>query len=468
MSSILSILNAPWAIEPQRLQALVEIYERRMASAELDVAAIEASTGKKLDNPPQGYTITDGVAVVPLRGVLAKRANLFQAISGGASHELFARDITAALNDSRVDAILVEADSPGGTVDGTPLAAAAVRAVRGIKPIATLADSNMASAALWIGVQADEVFASDAVTGVGSIGVVATHVDTSGAEAQRGLKVTELVAGRYKRIASTHAPLTEEGQAAIQSKLDAIYAEFVDAVAQARGATVDKVLADMADGRMFLAKEAMKAGLIDGIKSRAEVIGRLRNRVANTRRRVGLVSTRPISAVKEESTLMAPVQLLTADASALPHNDLVAAIEGAHPQLAQAFRAQGAAAERQRAADVRSQLMPGHEALIESLVADGKTTGPEAAVAVLNAERAMVAARASALKKDTPPPLPADPTATGVPAPAAQPKAGSQAEAMEQANRVALQIANKQSEMAKLGRTVDPVEALRLIEQEQQ
>lgn len=162
------------------------------------------------------------------------------------------------------------------------------------------------------------------------------------------------------------------------------------------------------------------------------------------------------------------MQVLTTEAAALPLAQLVEAIVASHGPLAAALLERGATAERDRAASVRAQAMPGHEKLIEQLVADGKTTGPEAAVAVLAAERAAAAARAKALVTDTPKPLPADPSATGQPAPSAQPKAGSQNEAMAQAGRTALAIAAKQAEMAKLGREIDPVEALRLIEQEQQ
>ncbi|MCK8218611.1 S49 family peptidase, partial [Erwinia amylovora] len=90
-------------------------------------------------------------------------------------------------------------------------AARAVAAARGVKPVATLADGTMASAAYWIGAYADEVYAVDSGTQLGSIGVVATHVDVSRAEQMAGRKTTEIYAGQYKRIASSYAPLTEPG-----------------------------------------------------------------------------------------------------------------------------------------------------------------------------------------------------------------------------------------------------------------
>ena len=299
MSFALDLLNAPWCILPERLREIEAIYERRIAEGKLiesDLAAIELAVGRKLDNEPQGYSVEHGIAVVPLVGVLAKRANLFHMISGGASHQLFARDLAEAAADPRVDAILLEIDSPGGTADGTPAAAAAVNAVRGVKPITALADGCMCSGAYWIGAFADEVLAGDTITQLGSIGVAARHVDMSKAQEARGVKVTDIVAGKYKRVSSENAPLSDEGRASIQASVDAIYAEFVDAVAQARGRSVNHVLEHMADGRVFHARDAQKAGLIDGIASRAEAMGRLRNRVANSSRRRGITNVRPVAA----------------------------------------------------------------------------------------------------------------------------------------------------------------------------
>lgn len=289
MTFALDLLNAPWAILPERLLEIEAIYQRRVAEGRIEdlaqFSAAVAVAAAPQDKPR--YAIDNGVAVVPLVGVLAKRANAFHAISGGASHAVFARDMAAAAADPRVEAILVEIDSPGGTVDGTPMAALAVRNASAAKPITALADSLMASAAYWIGAFAEEIVAVDTVTQVGSIGVVARHVDTSKAEEQRGIKVTEIVAGKFKRVASQHEPLNDAGRASLQESVDAIYAEFVSAVALGRRRSVDDVLAHMADGRVFHAKAAVDAGLVDRIASRDEAMDRLRNRArAHSRSRV--------------------------------------------------------------------------------------------------------------------------------------------------------------------------------------
>lgn len=366
--TVLDVLNAPWAILEERLHEIRAIHERWLRGEEPDVAALEARLGRPLVNAPQGYEVRDGAALVPLRGVLGPRMNLMTEVSGGTSTELFARDIRQALNDPAVRSVIVMADTPGGTVAGTQSAAQAVMGARGVKPIATFADGMIASAGIWIGTAADSVWLADAVTQAGSVGVAATHVDVSRREEAMGQKTTEIVAGSYKRVASQYGPLTEKGRETLQAQVDYLYSIFVGDVAKQRGTTEEDVLTRMADGRMFIGQQAVDAGLADGIVTLEELIADLNSRSASADR---VIITAPSSM---DSPPMTPNQAASQWAAE-------------NPEAAAVLRAEGAETERQRIAAVREQAMPGHEALIERLAVDGKTTGPEAAVQVLAAER---------------------------------------------------------------------------------
>jgi signal peptide peptidase SppA len=468
MSSLIDVLQAPWAILPERLCDIRAIFDAHVRGEVLDVAAIELRTGKTLQNEPQGYTIENGVAVVPLQGVLAKRANMFMQISGGASHQMFARDVNAAANDPAARAILIDADTPGGTADGTQLAAAAVRSVRGNKPIAVLADGQLASAGVWIGVQADQVYAIDSGTQVGSIGVVMTHTDISRALDARGVKKTDIVAGRYKRIATEHAALSDEGKAVLQSSIDYLYGLFVNAVADARGTTADAVLERMADGRTFIGAQAVDAGLIDGIATREQVLEDLRDRANSAARTTVSVPPRKPLAQAPAAPVLPPVQRnpMTPEQLEREHPAVAAHFRNLGEQAGlQSGKAAGAVAERERIKGVRAQLMPGHEKLIEQLAADGTTTGPEAAVAVLNAERQIASNRAAALVKDTPPPLPGANNDGTDDDDKPKPKP-TRASTHAEAHNLAHLIAAKQAEHAKTGRPITAVQAMALINQE--
>lgn len=374
---LLDIVTGPWAIQPDKLLEIQSIYATHLRGDKIDIEAVEKRLGRPLNNEPKGYEIRDGVAVLPVSGVLAKKMNLFSSISGGASYELIARDFNQAIADPAVEAVALVIDSPGGTVDGVQQLGDAVFSARGVKPVGAIADGMMASAAYWIGAQADVVMAASDTTMVGSIGVVAAHRDISAAEEKAGIKTTEITAGAYKRISSEHAPLSEEGRADIQSRVDYLYEIFVGDVAKARGVSIEKVLADMADGRVFIGQQAVSAGLVDGVSTLDGLIANLKQRAAG---------------VAANST-----QGVCMDLDAL---------KAEYPELVQSIASEAAAAERARIADVEAQTLPGHEALIERFKADGKTTGPQAAAAVLAAERTKLGNMAAALDADAPAPVP--------------------------------------------------------------
>lgn len=399
MSTVLDVLSSPWAILPDRLEQIQSIYDAKVRGEKPDLEAIEARIGRPLANSREReYEVRNGTALIPLRGVLGRRMNLMSNMSGGTSTELFARDVQMAAADPDVKSIVLLVDSPGGTVAGTQAAASVVLAARQAKPIAALVEGTMASAAYWIGSAADAVFLDSTTAQVGSIGVVATHTDISKAEEASGVKTTEIVAGAYKRIASQHGPLTEAGRESIQSQMDYLYAEFVQDVARNRGVSPETVLSDMADGRVFIGRQAIDAGLVDGVSTLEDVITTLNER-AQAR------------SILPSATLSMSPQELAAEWAA------------ENPEAAAVLRAEGAAAETQRVNDVRAQLVPGHEALIEELAADGYTTGDEAARAIVKAERELRATQATDRASDAPAPLPEAPAPEGLEAKDPEPPA---------------------------------------------
>jgi signal peptide peptidase SppA len=271
--NVLNLLDAPWAILPEKLLELQAVYARHLRGEATDIAAVEARIGKPLKNESRGYSVQDGVAVFPLEGIIAKRANLFTQISGGVSTQLAQRDLAAALNDPSVHSIILLIDSPGGEVDGTQALAEMVFAARGKMPITALIDGIGASAAYWIASAADRVLITGDTVATGSIGVVAAHYDYSQRDAKEGVKVSEISAGKYKRIASAHEPLTEEGRSSIQQQVDAIHSVFVDTVARNRGVSASAIAGT--EARLFIGKQAINAGLVDGVSTLDKLIADL-------------------------------------------------------------------------------------------------------------------------------------------------------------------------------------------------
>jgi capsid assembly protease len=385
---LIDIVTGAWAIQPSQLLEIQKIYATHLRGEKIDVAAIEARIGRPLANEPKPYQIIDGVAVLPLEGIMAKRANMMMQISGGSSMEIVARELRAAVNDPAVHSIILAIDSPGGTVDGTQSLASAITAARASKPVVALASGTMASAAYWAGSAAQAVYVVDGTTCVGSIGVVATHRDVSASELSQGIKTTEIYAGQYKRIASAYEPLTKAGKQSIQEQVDYTYALFVDAVAKQRGVSAEKVLKDMADGRVFMGQQAIDAGLVDGVATLDELIAKLnQDRSSGQPSRVG--AARQTNPIKGNTMTMTREELAAA-----------------HPELLQTVLAEGASAERARIQGVEEQLITGHESLIAAMKYDGKSSAGDAAMAVNAAERQARTANAAALASDAPSPVP--------------------------------------------------------------
>lgn len=408
---LLDVLTAPWAIVPDKLLEIQNIYATHLRGDKIDLKAVEAQLGKPLQNEPKTYENRHGVGIVRVDGVLARRANMFMRISGGTSTEQMRAQFHEAVMDREASSILLVIDSPGGTVDGTQEFAEEIFRARGAKPIKAVALGTIASAAYWIGAAADELYLAGDTTVAGSIGVVATHVDVSRAEDRIGIKTTEITAGKYKRIASQYAPLTQEGRASIQDMVDDIYTAFVQDVAAFRGRTADAVLEQMADGRIFVGAKAIAAGLADGFATEQDVLSALQ------RGRTGRVGKRAAGSAgrqQEDRRMNADetIKQLTMEQLKQGNPELAAALvaegraagfeagkaeglaEGREAATAEGLakgleqgRTEGAAAERERIKAVESQALPGHAALIEQLKFDGKTTGPEAAVKILQVEK---------------------------------------------------------------------------------
>lgn len=418
---LLDLLGSPWAILPDTLLELQAIYATHLRGDKIDIEAIEARLGRPLANEQQTYTVRDGgVAVLPISGILAPKANMLMRVSGMQSMQMLAEQARSMEADPRVRSAIIAADSPGGSVLGTPALAAAVGQLAAAKSTVTVVEGKAASAMYWIGSAANAVFIEGSTDMVGSIGVVMTH------EYDPSVKTVskDIVAGKYKRMASGNAPLTAEAEAYLQQQVDHVYSVFVDAVAEQRGTTSAKVLDRMADGRVFIGQQAIDAGLVDGVSTLEAMVERLAtnpNEFAGRRKAVfalgGLPEAAAGDAAAEEpvaSAGAAPANPLTQpEGDVMPTADqnlTRESLERDHAPLFAALRSEfmtaGASAERDRVVAVRAAGLPGHEALIEQLVADGKTNGPEAAMAVLAAHRASITAAAAAHAADAPKAVP--------------------------------------------------------------
>jgi signal peptide peptidase SppA len=212
-----------------------------------------------------GASVTaDGIAVVPIIGTLVTRSGYLSAASGLSSYGAIGDAIGSAFEDPAVRGIVLEIDSPGGEVGGLFDLAQSITSLKAAsdKPIWAVASESALSAAYAIASAADQIYVTQ--TGeVGSIGVVAVHVDESAADAKAGLAWSFVFAGDRKVDANAHQPLSDRARGAIQLDVDQLYEQFASLVSKNRGLTPEAVRGTQA--AIYRGELAVRAGLADRV-----------------------------------------------------------------------------------------------------------------------------------------------------------------------------------------------------------
>ena len=273
-----AVFNEPWAIKPEMYATICELVRFRVNGGQLTAEEIEDRIGAAPTR--RGAARNGAVAVLPLYGIVAQRVNLMMNMSGGTSTELFGKAFREAVNDPSIGAIVIDVDSPGGSVFGITELWQTIMDARGSKPIVAVVDSLAASAAYWIASAADEIVITPGGE-VGAIGVLTAHEDLSGAQEQAGVKMTLISAGKKKVLGNPFEPLSDEARASIQEKVDAYYSMFVNSVARGRGVPLSEVRSGFGEGATVLAADAVRLKMADRIGTLDSTIGRLIGRQAN-------------------------------------------------------------------------------------------------------------------------------------------------------------------------------------------
>lgn len=266
------VAETPWAITPGKLAAILEVLDLRAQGLRFTAEEIRERVGAAASRSEPRRS--GAVAVLPIYGVLSQRADLLTESSGGASTDRVTGQFRQLLADPSIGSIVLDVDSPGGTVYGVEELASVIYGARGTKPVVAVANSMAASAAYWIATAADELVVTPGGQ-VGSIGVLLAHTETSVLDERLGLKTSVISAGKFKSEANPYEPLGDEARAALQEKVDLYYAAFTKAVARHRGVGVEAVRSGFGQGRVVNARPAVEAGMADRVATLDETIQRM-------------------------------------------------------------------------------------------------------------------------------------------------------------------------------------------------
>jgi signal peptide peptidase SppA len=277
-------LTTPWALMPERLQAMSGILTRWSAGEPPnDETLFQVNTDRLIRDTRKQMAAAStgtGIAVLPLYGVVTQRGNMVDDISGpgSTSTQQFTSVLRQMLTDDTVGQILIDIDSPGGSVYGVSELASEIVKARAQKPVIAVANSLAASAAYWIGCSASEFYVTPGGE-VGSIGVWQAHFDYSKALEEEGVKPTLISAGKFKVEGNPYVPLDEQAQAFMQSRVDDYYNTFVEAVAVGRGVSISDVRDGMGEGRVLGADAALAMNMVDGISTFDEVLAKMQSSI---------------------------------------------------------------------------------------------------------------------------------------------------------------------------------------------
>ena len=260
------LFGVPLAIHRPKLDVILAVLGPRVGLADLAAApGFAPPTRANSGSPP-------GVAVIPIHGTLVRRTVGLEAESGLTSYMGLAAQLDAAIGDPAVSAILLDIDSPGGESGGVFDLADRIRAASQIKPVWAVANDMAFSAAYALASAASRVFVSR-TGGVGSIGVIAMHVDQSEKDAQDGVHYTAVFAGDRKNDLNPHEPISSEAHAFLKAEVNRIYGLFVETVARHRGIEASAVR-DTEAG-LFFGQAAVAMGLADAIGTFDEALAQL-------------------------------------------------------------------------------------------------------------------------------------------------------------------------------------------------
>lgn len=283
MTPYASIIRAArsqvWAIQPEKLEAIMAFLHLKALGQSADAetlarihgqAEITAARAQKVSASSKG-----AVAVLPLYGLILHRGSSMGDISGptATSTQKFTQQFRQALNDPNVQAIVIDVDSPGGTVEGVDELASEIRAAKGKKQTIAVSNCLCASAAYYIASACDEIVASPSSL-TGSIGVYTDHWDGSKYYEELGVKVSIIKFGENKAAGNEFEPLSDSARADLQDMVDTYGHMFEKAVAKGRKISQAKVHDTFGQGQVFGAAKAVKIGMADSVGTLDEVLAR--------------------------------------------------------------------------------------------------------------------------------------------------------------------------------------------------
>lgn len=333
--------------------------ERLMAAVRSQVEQTYCGPGAP-NGPQKPFVFSDGIAVIPVHGVLINRFNYsFGFVTG---YNYIRTMLRAALADDDVELIAFDVDSPGGDAPGNFELCEEIRASREVKPTIAVVDALAASGGYSIASAATRMVCTPSGS-VGSVGVYWIHADLSERHKQMGVKYTifEAPEGGAKMDGAPYGPMSERAAREAQDRVNKRWDEFVELVSINRD--MDEQAVRDTQARVYRADEALALSMIDAVSTPSEAVAAFLGELA---------SDEPLSSDDEEINTMAlPKDQAELDAQ-------IAAVRTEEQTKAAQAATDAVAADRKRRADIMALPEAGKRQKLASTLADGDYTVEQA------------------------------------------------------------------------------------------
>jgi len=211
------------------------------------------------------------VAWIKVRGVIAtdNSSSPFSRPQGAGA---IAKKVRDAGEDKDVKAIVLDINSPGGTVASVQnIYSEILRAKKNGKKVVALFRDVAASGGFYIAMAADKIVAEPG-TITGSVGVIMQTSNVEGLFEKIGVKMVPITSGKYKDMGSMYRPMTDAEKALLQDMVNDTYTQFFAAVKAGRPEVTEENLTEYTDGRVFTGQRAYNLGFVDKLGGEDEAL----------------------------------------------------------------------------------------------------------------------------------------------------------------------------------------------------
>lgn len=283
--SLISRMSMQTLLMPSFAVASLTQSIRQLNKADFDKEILLAEQAKKemlgayglscANSEGKSFAFASGIAIIPVHGVLINRFGRSWGYITG--YNYIRAQMEAASRDPDVTGIIFDVDSLGGEKAGCFELCEEIRAIE--KPTLSVVDSSSYSAGYAVASSAKRMIVTPS-SGVGSVGVIATHFSFAKMLEEEGIEVTLIYSGEHKADGNQYEALPDKVKADIKANVDFSRTQFCTLVAKNRGKDVQAILDT--EARTYRADEALELGLIDAIATPAQAVSAFFNELTGS------------------------------------------------------------------------------------------------------------------------------------------------------------------------------------------